>query len=158
MAGKNLTPKELMMQWKTVPSRFGVNVFNFRTQIGKAARKVFQDSFYLGRFNSAGEFAWKPRTRTYSHPILNETGTLRESIVWKHVGTTTKIYTDPSRFNTSARHRGFCYAAIHNDPDGRHTYGASMVPSVQRKFMGHSTVLRDLIRKYSKTIFDGFPQ
>lgn len=82
MVGKTITPKQLAQQWLTLPNRFEVNVFKFETLIGNAAKKIFKDSFYLRRFNSAGTFAWENRSDHKPHPILEETGTLKHSIVW----------------------------------------------------------------------------
>ena len=53
MAGKVITPRQLAQQWLRLPNKFEVNVFNFETLVGNAAKKIFRDSFYLRRFNSA---------------------------------------------------------------------------------------------------------
>ena len=70
------------------------------------------------------------------------------------------IYTDPFAFKHSKRQygRNFCYAAVHNDPSGSHTYGNTGVRSIQRQFIGYSTVLNDKLQSYSIRIFDGFPK
>lgn len=60
MAGKVITPRQLAQQWLRLPNKFEVNVFNFETLVGNAAKKIFRDSFYLRRFNSAGTFSWQP--------------------------------------------------------------------------------------------------
>lgn len=163
MAG-TITPKQLARKWANLPNKFEVNIFNFETLVGNAAKKVFQDSFYLRRFNSSGTFAWRARRDNKPHPILEETGNLRNSIVWQRSSTGLKrgvdIYTSPFAFKHSKRQygRNFCYAAVHNDPSGTHTYGKSGALSIQRQFMGYSTVLRDKISSYSIHIFDGFPK
>ena len=100
MAGQVITPKQLMMQWAVLPNKFEVNIFNFETIMGDAAKHIFKQSFYLRRFNSASSFAWQPRRDKKRHPLLEETGNLKNSIVWKHFkGTGNKrgvsIYTDP---------------------------------------------------------------
>lgn len=165
MAGQLITPKQLMMQWAVLPNKFEVNVFNFETIMGDAAKHIFKQSFYLRRFNSASSFAWQPRRDKKRHQLLEETGNLKNSIVWKHFkGTGNKrgvsIYTDPFAFKHSKRQygRNFCYAAVHNDPSGSHTYGNTGVRSIQRQFIGYSTVLNDKLQSYSIRIFDGFPK
>ncbi|MDR1090957.1 MAG: hypothetical protein LBL79_07760 [Prevotella sp.] len=166
MAGpKNLTPKQLMDQWRALPNKFDVNIWNFEVKAGKAAVSVFQESFYLRRFNSSGEFGWKERRKPRPYPILEETGSLKNSIKWKHLGTKcsksaagARIYTDPNGFQNTKRHRGFCYAAVHNAPDGTYTYGRTGVRSIQRQYIGHSTVLKNKLKELSPIIFDGFPK
>ena len=164
MAGQTITPKQLMMQWATLPNKFEVNVVNFETIMGDAAKQVFKQSFYLRRFNSTSSFAWQSRKDKKPHPLLEETGNLKNSIVWKHFKGTGRqrgvsIYTDPLAFKHSKRQygRNFCYAAVHNDPSGTHTYGRTGVRSIQRQFIGYSTVLNDKFDSYSIRIFDGFP-
>ena len=83
MAGKVITPRQLAQQWLRLPNKFEVNVFNFETLVGNAAKKIFRDSFNLRRFNSAGTFSWQSRRDHKPHPILEETGALKHSIVWE---------------------------------------------------------------------------
>lgn len=83
MAGKVITPRQLAQQWLRLPNKFEVNVFNFETLVGNAAKKIFRDSFYLRRFNSAGTFSWQSRRNHKPHPILEETGALKHSIIWE---------------------------------------------------------------------------
>lgn len=160
--GKKITPKQLANQWRTLPNKFDVNVWNFEVKAGKAAVSVFKESFHLLRFNSSGEFGWRQRKDKKTHPILNETGSLRESIKWKHVGSKgsggTRIYTDPNGFKYTKRHTGFCYAAVHNAKDGTYTYGNTGARSVQRQFIGHSSVLKSKLEELSVIIFNGFPK
>lgn len=164
MVRKTITPRQLARQWANLPNKFEVNVFNFETLVGKAAKKIFQDSFYLRRFNSSGTFAWRARRDRKPHPILEETGNLKNSIVWKRTTSSRTrgidVYTSPFALKHSKRQygRNFCYAAVHNDKSGTHTYGKSGAPSIQRQFIGYSTVLRDKISLYSIHIFDGFPK
>ena len=79
MAGKVITPRQLAQQWQRLPNKFEVNVFNFERLVGNAAKKIFRDSFYLRRFNSAGTFSWQSRRNHKPHPILEETGALNYS-------------------------------------------------------------------------------
>jgi hypothetical protein len=159
--GRIITPKQLINQWRTLPNKFEVNVWNFEVKAAKAAVSIFKASFNLQRFNSSGEFKWRERRKHQPHPILNETGSLQNSIKWKHLATKAsgvRIYTDPNGFKNTQRHRGFCYAAVHNAPDGTYTYGNTGVGSVQRRYIGHSTVLENKLKELSHVIFDGFPK
>lgn len=155
----------MVSQWQAAGSKFEVNIFNFTTLAGEAATDVFDQSFYLHRFNSAGEAAWPARKRKGNgHALLEETGSLRQSIKWsmlqEGVGNyTAKVYTDPREFIGELRNReGKCYAAIHNEGGGVAKPGspASYIP--QRQFIGHSTVLNDKLALYSRHILDGLPK
>lgn len=157
--GIPISPTQLAAQWRPLQHKFRLNVWNFRVEAAQAAVEVFQGSFDLHRFNTNNSLRWRERRRNYKHPILDETGTLKNSIVYKKLtNETMRVFTDPSKFFTAARHKGFCYAAIHNDPSGTHTYGRTGVPSVQRQFMGHSSVLDKKIKQLLANIFIGFPK
>ena len=43
MAGKVITPRQLAQQWLRLPNKFEVNVFNFETLVGNAAKIIFRD-------------------------------------------------------------------------------------------------------------------
>lgn len=161
--GVPISPKKMAAQWKNAAHDFSINIWNFEVTLGQEAVNIFKGSFNKKRLNSVGSLRWQPRKDRKKHPILNETSTLQKSIEWKYIraagnleGIT--IYTNPKKFGTAKRHKGFCYAAIHNDPSGTHTYGATGAPSVQRQFIGDSTALNDRIKKLTKMIFKGFPK
>lgn len=162
--GNILTPKQFQQQWMHALHRYQLNVWNFQAEAGRAGVEVFKGSFPMRRLNTSSSKPWKKRSKTWrkKHPILEETGTLKNSIEWKYLGGIggkkgVRIYTNPTKFYTAKRHRGFCYAAVHNDPDGSHTYGRSGVPSVQRQFIGNSSFLDRKFRALAPMIFKGFP-
>jgi len=165
---------QFIAQWRTKPHMFQANLWSFEVKAGKTAQAVFRESFDLERFNKPNSTPWKPRAADlrakkarktiHIRPILTQTETLKKSITWKHLGGKNKplgvnIYTDPDKFWTSASHKGFCYAAVHNDPSGTHSYGNTSSPSIQRQFMGHSSTLRiKLEENATPIIFKGFPK
>lgn len=161
---KPITPKQLAAQWRHLPHKFQVNLWNFEVQVGKAAVSIFKESFKLGRFNSSKSMPWRPRRDRKTHPILKETSSLKNSIKWKHLSAKAspsgvRIYTDPNGFRNTKRHKGFCYAAVHNAPSGTHTYGSTGVRSVRRQYIGHSNVLRNKLKELTNTVlFAGFPK
>ena len=163
LGGIPITPHQLAAQWRFIPYKFAVNLWNFEVKAGKEAVEVFKESFDLKRLNASNSMLWRPRKDNRPHPLLNETSSLKNSIKWKRIGFIkskgVNIYTDPKGFRNTNRHRGFCYAAVHNDPSGSHTYGRSGSPSIQRQFMGHSNVLDDKIESIArKVVFKGFPK
>ena len=95
---------------------------------------------------------------------LNETGSLKESIVWRRAsGTGNKrsviVYTNPLAFKGEKRNkRGICYAAIHNEGGKIANPGSPASYIRQRQFIGYSTTVADKISSYSIRIFDGFPK
>lgn len=176
MAGTVITPKQLAAKWRTLPSRFDVNVCNFETLIGAAAVDVFKESFTLRKFNSSSQSPWPSRRDNRPHPLLYETGALKRSIKVKKRSPKHKviIYTDDSEFIDSARNStdphkygarknknrdyAFVYAAIHN-MGGRGSGATGKAAFIkQRQFIGHSTVLESKLDYYSRKIFDGFPK
>ncbi len=163
LKGIPITPQMFLAQWKHASHKFQLNVWNFEVSLGKAAVEIFKQSFDMQRFNTKGSRPWRKRRKSYTHPILNETGTLKNSIEWKYLNDTgaskggVRIYTNPSKFGTAARHAGFCYAAVHNNPSGSHTYGNTGVRSVQRQFMGHTSELDKKIKELTPKIFAGLP-
>lgn len=156
-----ITPKHMIAQWSHAVHKFQLNVWNVEVELGKAAAEIFQKSFDLKRLNTKGSTRWPSRTRNYKHPLMDETGTLKNSIVWKQIrgggNGTVRIYTDPGKFGTAARHPGFCYAAVHNAPSGTYTYGKTGAPSKQRQFIGHSSELESKMKDLSIKIFAGLP-
>ena len=154
MAGKVITPRQLAQQWLRLPNKFE----------GNAAKKIFRDSFYLRRFNSAGTFSWQSRRNHKPHPILEETGALKHSIIWERFHSNknrgVKLFTDPDMFKFSNRQygRNFCYAAIHNEGGKIAKPGSPASYIRQRQFIGYSTTVADKISSYSIRIFDGFPK
>lgn len=163
-----VTPGQVQAQWALLKHVFNVNAWNFEVEASKAAASTFRGSFDMRRLNSQGSTPWPPRKkqpRPY-HPILKETGTLKNSITTKVDGRWSlkggrhlqaHAYTDHRKFGTAARHKGFCYAAVHNSPDGAGFRTGRAANIAQRQFIGHSTVLDDRLRQLTRLIFRGFP-
>lgn len=163
LSGKVISPQQMIAQWRHLPHKFQVNVWKFEIQAGREAVSIFKESFDLRRLNSNGSIPWRPRRDKKPHPILNETSSLKNSIKWKHLSDKSKpsgvrIFTDPNGFKHTKRHRGFCYAAVHNAKSGTYTYGNTGVLSIQRQYIGHSSVLKDKLMQLSAVIFTGFPK
>lgn len=155
----------MIAQWRHLPHKFHINLWNFEVKVGKMAVHVFQESFDIKRFNDAGSVAWKPRSAhsKKTHPLMTESYSLKKSIKWKHMGGKgiakgVTIYTDPNAFQHTYSHRGFCYAAVHNAPDSLGTRRGRVKNMPQRQFMGHSSVLAEELKKLSVIIFQGFPK
>lgn len=157
----NITPKQLVAQWTHASHRFQVGVHNFEVKAGQAAVAVFQDSFAKKRMNTAGSSPWAPWQGNYrgGAGLLQEYGTLRDSIkVAAHVKHKITIFTDPKDFNNHVqRHKGFCYAAVHNNLNSL-INKPRRGPKKQRQFIGHSTVLKQELDKLSVHIFEGLPK
>lgn len=144
------------------------NIWNFITGsegLAETAAETFRQSFDMKRFNTKGSTPWRPSKaeRSGEHPTLLWTHTLQNSIsvtsgyrygAGKY---SIAVITDESKFGSAGSHPGFCYAAIHNAPDGSYTYGTWGGPSIQRQFMGHSSVIDEYIKQHSIDIFKGFP-
>lgn len=164
-AGKQVTPKQMVVQWRNLPHKFQVNLWNFEVKAGKAATEIFQESFNLKRFNSRGAAPWAARSKhsKAKHPLMTETYSLKKSIKWKHLGDKSSpsgvtIFTDPNGFTHTKSHKGFCFAAVHNAPASLGTRRGRVKNMPRRQFMGDSSVLREELKKLSVMIFTGFPK
>lgn len=164
-SGKPITPKQVVAQWRTIPHKFQVNLWNFEVKAGKAAVEVFQKSFELKRFNSRNSTPWAARSirSKATHPLMTETYSLKNSIKWKHLNDKSSpsgvtIFTDPKGFMRTNSHRGFCYAAVHNAPAALGTRRGRVRNMPRRQFMGDSSVLSEELKKLSAVIFTGFPK
>ena len=130
-----------------------VQALTFEVKMAKEAVEVFQRSFTDRKFRNWGSKPWKKlapytikrRQKFGTNPnrILWDTGTMKKSI--KAVEGKGLVRTDPSAYGTARRHKGVCYAGIHNDPQ---FFGATNVAArnhevVQRQFIGHSSYLRE---------------
>ena len=66
---------------RVMASRQEFNVFDFATAAGDYTRQQFVSSFASGGFNGS---KWAPRTskwgKRFTHPLMNDTGTLARSI------------------------------------------------------------------------------
>lgn len=162
-AGIPITPKQFISQWKVLPHKLGVNIWNFEVKVGKAAEETFKKSFELKRFNAKGQTTWAPRKRRPKdgHELMVETGSLYHSIKWIHTGTKgepsgVKVFTDPNGFKKARRNKGRCYAAVHNGPSEFRTKHMTNMP--RRQFIGHSGVLKQEMLKLESIIFQGFPK
>lgn len=155
-----LTPAQFVSQWMGADHKFQVNVHNFEVNAGKAAVETFKKSFDLKRFNGASGKSWPAWQGSYSGKgtLMDETGTLKNSIKVKSIRNhQITIFTDPADFqNGPARHKGFCYAAVHNNLNSI-SHKPPRGPKRERQFIGHSTELQQKLKKSSVHLFDGLP-
>lgn len=167
--GIPLTPQQFVAQWMPLPHQFDLNIWNFEVSVGQSAVEIFQKSFDMKRFNSNGSLVWRHRPKRnkggFTVGGLVESRSLRNSIVYKVESYNrprgkVHVYTDPSAFNGTYHHKGFCFAAVHNsdDPSVRTGRVANMP---QRQFMPtekrDSTVMNDKLRELQLMIFRTFP-
>lgn len=162
-AGIQISPYRFISQWRDAIHKFRLNLWNFEVKAGKAAKNDFQTSFAIKKFNSSGSSTWPSRSKNNhaTHPLMIETGSLKNSIKWKHTGTQNNpsgvlVYTDPDGFAFANKHQGFCYAAVHNGDDYFRRGAVKNMP--RRQFMGYSTEVKNDLLKLSVEIFKGFPK
>lgn len=163
-------------QWADLPHKFELNVEHFKSSIGPAVAEEFKRNFSRRAW---GGSSWPARKDHKPHPLLFETGSLRNSISVKrlhqkvkkkvevHTNDEEPLYaqrnsTDPHRWGariSKRREYAFVYAAIHNEGGKIATPGSPASHIKQRKFMGDDSPAVDrIIRFYSRYIFEGFPQ
>lgn len=144
--------------------KFQHNVEEFITQAGEFSQKAFENNFRTGGYFG---HAWKPREsawgKRFTHPILDDTGTLKSSLKSKFAKTTGARFKGICVYNISTTEKSYAisgkrgknnngldggsYAAIHNS-------GTDIMP--QRQFMGNSDYLNNQIESmYLPLIFKG---
>ena len=165
---------------RVMASRLEFNVFDFATAAGDYTRQQFVSSFASGGFNGS---KWAPRTskwgKRFTHPLMNDTGTLARSIRSERrptmsvrpasdcmlrarycMWTTEKSFPVKGKRGRSKERYGH-YAAIHNtDPKfGLYTVNQySTRRPVHRQFIGFSPKTDDYIAAhFIDMIFKGFP-
>jgi hypothetical protein len=185
-----ITLDQFCAQWvkdkhsMTLVNRFEKNTFDFVTAAGAWSKRFFQISFLYSGFYGSGA-KWKPREskwgKKYTHPVMIDTGTLRNSIKgearesnftgWRDSGT--KIFRRGAKYDIwttevsvpihgkRGRKRGNGrYAAVHNSDPRLTDFTVNQYSSrkpVQRQFIGFSTKLDDDIKRFIPMIFKGFP-
>ena len=162
--GRKTAPEKVVAQWAVLRHVFDVNIWNFEVRAAQIAESGFKSSFAKRRFYDSNSSPWPPRKHPKPHPMLRETGTLMNSITTKVPSMsinrrkkTVKVFTDPKKFGTAARHPGFCYAAVHNSPDSKGFRRGRASNIAQRQFMGNSSIIEHRILDVASMIFKGFP-
>lgn len=166
-----LSGDQFIAQWSGSVHRFGLNLWNFEAQVGPKIVEIFRKSFDVKKLNSRTGSFWQQRSSRnhHSNPLMYDTGTLKHSITWKHLGkdgdpSGVDIYTDPGAFGGARRHPGYCYAGVHNADDGETDSQGQLIRRgnvanmPQREFIGDSTYVKDTLEKMTHEIFKGFPQ
>lgn len=164
-----MTPQQWVAQWEPLSHRFDLNLWDFQVSVGQEAVDIFQHSFDLHRFNSAGSTTWKMRPKRnkggFTVGELVESMSLRDSISYEvesynRAKGRVKVFTDPSAFGGTYSHKGFCFAAVHNSDDNSVRRGR-VANMPQRQFMptekGDSSVMKNKLRELERMIFRTFP-
>lgn len=156
--------KQMVLQMTIAAHQMAIAAQHYRFVLAQRALKIFQDSFELKKFNSAGEARWvanstwtvrkRKRKRTWpgANKLLQEYNKLYQSVQYVPA---INAFTSGVRANAS-------YAGFHNDPRPGENYGngwggrfSPPKPVIRRQFMGHSTLLEDFINTYEKAyLFD----
>lgn len=151
--------REMVLQMTVSAHQMSIAFEHWRIVLAKRALKIFQDSFEMKKFNSAGEVRWKANTswtvkkrkrrKTWpgANKLMQEYNNLYKSL--KDIPTVKRF--------TSGVKATSKYAGYHNDPRPGDTYGdgfgGKFSPPksiVRRQFMGHSTLIDEFINQYEK--------
>lgn len=187
-----LSVEQFCEQWapkgnaRYLPNKMEFNTHDFVTMAGEYTLSRFRTGFLEGGFYGSGR-KWPERKskwgRKFTHPVMNDTGTLAHTIVGEAAPMSQTNYTQHPRnglkaiYRRGARYtirtrawntaqpgkRGASggYAAVHNtDPAlGLFTVrkGSAKRPE-WRQFIGHSQKIDDVVNKlFVPVIFRGFP-
>jgi len=123
-----LKPDQFLRELRNMQSKFETELFRARQEIGTYAVNHFQSSFSKGGFAGGGS-SWRDREHSYSHKMLDKTGSMKEAINFRAYNTSNNIVVSATK----------SYARFHNDPDGswarnQHTSKTTL----QRQFIGNS--------------------
>lgn len=140
---------DMLNHFKTLPNKFDLQVSNAKLDVGKLYVEGFMKSFDDEGFIGSGK-KWPRRKRNYTHPIMQETGSLKRSISFELIPSETiRIYTREHELNKDVKNgRKSSYAKFHNDQTG--TWGNN----VQRQFIGDSELLERQAIERLNMIFD----
>lgn len=142
-------------KWSNFPlmsSMLDFNIFMFVYRATNHAKVSFKKSFDDGGFYGTGK-KWTSRKKNYPHPILYETGDLKDLMSVSPVKKESNgRYKASIRTNeTYGRRYGkkrAGYAAVHNDPTSGMTVNQySSAPPVKRQFIGHNSKLYEEINR-----------
>lgn len=156
--------RELYLQMTIAAHQMTIAVQHYRFVLTQRAYKIFQDSFELKKFNSAGEVRWtantkwtvkkrkKRKTWPGANRLMQEYNNLYKSM--KYVASVNS-FTSGVKVDAS-------YAGFHNDPRPGETYGNGFggifsPPKrvTRRQFLGHSTLIDDFVAAYEQVyLFD----
>lgn len=132
---KIVTPEQFLREIRNLPNKLEVEVFRAKQDIGRQAVAHFRSSFDKAGFAGGNGKKWAQRDHIYPHPILKQTGALRDSVRVFHTGSTIVVGTDNK------------YSQYHNDPTGswsRNQYTDKTI--TQRQFIGNSSELERWIQ------------
>lgn len=187
-----ITLEQFCEQWapkgngRYLPNKMEFNTHDFVTMAGEYSKSRFRTSFAEGGFYGSGK-PWPKRKshwgRKFTHPVMNETGTLARSIIGevsrmdntnitqRGYGELRKIFrrgahytirTKPTNHNQHGQYGHLkCYAAIHNTDPALKLYkvngGSDKLPE-QRQFIGISPKLNHTVNQlFIPILFRGFP-
>lgn len=143
--------------------RLDFNSLNFAIKGGKLAEQYFKRSFKHRTFYNANKERWAKRKQFYPHPILEETGELKNSIKYNESTNipfkkTVTVGTN-EKYGNRSKKRNPSYAAVHNEAWQKTGYWSNQYHKsrpVQRQFMGHnSNLYKEINRRYADTLNQG---
>lgn len=183
-----LTLDQFCDQWapggsyRTILSRLEFNIFDFTTQAGEISTAHFKSSFDQGGMAGSGS-SWPARQsswgRKFSHPVLNDRGSLKASIQGKRekgsygnfekrgkglnlqylISTNEQSRAEKGKRGSNPNSNG-SYAAIHNTDPSKHNFTRNQYTTLkpeQRQFMAPNKALEEKIAAIIPMIFKGIP-
>lgn len=136
---KVLTPRQFVKMVNRLPSKLQTEISRAQLDIARDSLTHFKSSFDKGGF-AGGRQKWAPRLKSYPHPTLKDSGTLKNSL---HMTTSSGGGNGKVVIFTNNK-----YSQYHNDPTGTWTRNQfSSEPATQRQFLGRSKLLEERIRK-----------
>lgn len=148
-----------------INAKLAINAFNFLVLGTEFAENFFKQSFDKERFLKSGQRKWQKRSDNgkLTHPILNETGELKNSIRKTRPSNNgtflgASVRTNEKFGNRSGK-KNPSYASVHNErwqDTGLWSNQHRKTRPIQRQFMGHNEYLyAQIAKRYLKKLREG---
>ena len=145
---KAMTFKQFTQHISTLPNAFAAYDFAIKNKVGDEYVNAFKKNFDTKSF--FGKVQWPAAKVPKNHPLMQETGRLRNTIRYQILPPNTIEVSTHERCTDKGR--SATYAAFHNDPmNDIHAYLSGHGYNIHRQFIGDDP---DLESEVAKLILD----
>ena len=141
---QSMTMKQFLQHISTLPNAFAAYQLSIKNDVGNKYVSAFKGNFDTKSF--FGKVQWPAAKVPKPHPLMQETGRLRNSIKYK--------ITPPNKIEIATHERctdkgrSSTYAAFHNDPmNDIHAYHSGHGINIHRQFIGDDPDLEAEVAK-----------
>lgn len=145
---KAMTMKQFIQHISTLPNAFSAYQLSIKNDVGNKYVDAFKGNFDTKSF--FGKVQWPAAKVPKKHPLMYETGKLKNSIAYKIISPNEIEIATHER--CADKGRSSTYADFHNDPmNDIHAYRSKYKNNIHRQFIGDDP---DLEAEVSKLILN----